>query len=1621
MEKQLLITSYFSQWLRLCTIGIFMILSWNTALAQCSFTTHTDPQELSYAGSVDIELLVEAVVSSQSSCNGNDWNVILMVGNTEIYNGLSVGTIDLLNYVGQQIMVMIEQDGLPGMGFINVVDKLPPVIRCNDVEVNCSVDLDTLNTEDDVFVDDLVCTDVTKTLLGRYNDLENYVGPFNPANWTDNAGVFGDQANFIPNASGESTTLIITGEIPVLQAPGGLFTTVCVDINCPGSISFDWSLALVPGTGLFAPNFDYAAYSINGSQTQLSNNNTTSGSVGPLALVSGDQFCFELRSNTNPGFTEATYDNFNFVADQDRCDDYCFFRKWQATDCNGMSSTCYQTITVTRPPFTNPACPDNVYVSCDETDDWEFDPDTGFPLPESTGYPTLDGEPINEMCKYDVKYTDTELSKPCDAELHLLRDWVVLDCCDQNNPDNPFRCTQIIKVVDETAPLLECPEAQTVEIRNSLSCSATWEVPAMANLEDNCNANGDITITVYPPVPATWNPNSGGVYGQVEGLPEGLNTIRIEAQDPCGNVSTCDVEVTAIDKTPPTVVAIDFSIGVGIDGYAEAPAASFDNGSHDNCRDNVYFKIIRMDQLGATTNGTTEEFAGNCANEEDDEDDLNITGIQTYFDDEVKVCCQDVGTNIQVIFRVFDVDPGMGPVSPDRMNDLGQLLDEEGNCIGTFSDQMKLLEVLDKIAPRIVGPSSFTISCEFSYDINNLDASFGGFLLNPNGLSAAYSITDPGLSTDPQITYGSIEDNCSDIFTVRENTPVEDLDDCGNGTITREYDVLDNGPNVIGTFNQVITIVPSENALEASDIDWPEDITITLDDNTCTPVLNYDNLLALDPSFVPQTDPEDWTCNQIPKPDLNIIRDYDSGLGAGLCNKIEVEWALLDWCGENRPTYTNTSFIIIEDPVGPTWTNSPADLTVSSGSNAQLTAGDVSDNCTTIADNEIEWCIEDASGSVVASGTGKSVDEVLSDGEYLAIFKAIDECNNEGRDTIKITVESAPCTNVISTIRVELDGSSSQLDRSQFLTNPLQDLSAQIAIPDLGIAAGDPAILECNDLIFTSSGATTTFSAEVSGLDNTMETCPCTIFLLDIEAPELELNTGLSFAMDDNCTKTLLIDDIVSSTSDNCGGNVYTSFAPFTTTSSLDADIEADRVRTLTITETELASGTNGIIDVIIYARDQSGRGRDESTLIEFTDPVSGGTCANTALSLFSIAGKIINESGEPVEDVQMILTGDMEKEQATGGDGNYLFDEVPVGKDYVIQASKENDVLNGVSTYDMVLISQHIRGIRALDSPFRMIAADVNKSGSITAYDIVDMRKQLLFITPTFPNNASWRFIDAGYDFPVDYNPFTTSFPELYNIDDLQSDMDIDFVAVKTGDVDGSSKANATDPGNSSTRSAHTEFLSLENRNYEAGEIVEIPVKWNGNALLGYQMTWNWNPGELEFIEVISNHPGLGQNNFGSHKADEGILIFSWHQASPLQINDLFTLKFRATRPGSLSGAISLSEDFLNAEAYTELGVHSLDLEFNSKDLPQFELLQNRPNPFSDHTVIGYHVPQSVIAELVLYDASGKNILRMTSNANEGYNEFVINATELPHKGIWYYQLKAGEHSATRTLTILD
>jgi hypothetical protein len=104
----------------------------------------------------------------------------------------------------------------------------------------------------------------------------------------------------------------------------------------------------------------------------------------------------------------------------------------------------------------------------------------------------------------------------------------------------------------------------------------------------------------------------------------------------------------------------------------------------------------------------------------------------------------------------------------------------------------------------------------------------------------------------------------------------------------------------------------------------------------------------------------------------------------------------------------------------------------------------------------------------------------------------------------------------------------------------------------------------------------------------------------------------------------------------------------------------------------------------------------------------------------------------------------------------------------------------------------------------------------------LTELRKLILGTTNSFVNNKSWRFVDKAHRFADATSAQGEAFPEIYSINNLNSNMITDFVAIKTGDVNGNAKTSNLD-NNVETRTSKTLALHTADQKIESGKEVTL------------------------------------------------------------------------------------------------------------------------------------------------------------------------------------------------------
>jgi len=432
-------------------------------------------------------------------------------------------------------------------------------------------------------------------------------------------------------------------------------------------------------------------------------------------------------------------------------------------------------------------------------------------------------------------------------------------------------------------------------------------------------------------------------------------------------------------------------------------------------------------------------------------------------------------------------------------------------------------------------------------------------------------------------------------------------------------------------------------------------------------------------------------------------------------------------------------------------------------------------------------------------------------------------------------------------------------------------------------------------------------------------------------------------------------------------------------------------------------------------------------------DIFGGEVCVTDGLgNTVEIAGLIFKENGQTVANVEVTCVAAPNPVYMTNSTGAYEFLDLPQGGDYTVTPYKNDAPENGLTALDLALIQQHILGMNLFDSPYKIIAADANNSGTISALDLVSIQNVIIGNTTSFPNNTSWRFVPEDYVFPNPMNPFSPGFPEEITLYGLGADsLSENFIAIKIGDVN----LNSTPSLNNDPSKDLVFLIDYETVAVADGEylMVDFSIK-NKNqfankreSLLAWQMELEFDPSRLMF-EKIENAslPNFNKNNIGVKFLEKGILPMIWvnpngrnEQETFAKGETLFSLKFKIRdevkldedifkiRKGRMPNSAVKNGESLNVNVLLE----------NKKSIVvkdgKWEAISNYPNPFNELTMIKFNLTESEKVTFSIFDLNGKLVYQTEEIFEKGENEIRIYETNLPNFGLYHYRLQTSKNQS--------
>ncbi len=1204
------------------------------------------------------------------------------------------------------------------------------------------------------------------------------------------------------------------------------------------------------------------------------------------------------------------------------------------------------------------------------------------------------GESNETVCNLNTKCQDMVLDGECGLPV-IMRMWTVTDWC--NAKTSVADSVQWIKVVDNTAPY--------IDFFSSIDGPQTSREVYLSTEPWLCYGQTNLTVpfgSLCGDVSWEWSLEEGSIRADgnsayVWNLWAGTHIITATAYNECnGLTNTATFVVYVNDYIAPVAIAEDQVLvsltqggNVSADGgIAKVTTTAIDAGSHDAGCGPVSTCLLLKEELENPVGiaNTYYSYSGSITKA----GDLAWSGSYLPLGYEPLQCGGPDATVYTYSVDKFGVVTRTGSVSFNVCKDYVKF------CCEDLGDNLVALVVED--AAGNTNHSWSTVTVEDKAGSTWSSCPTGPALTCENvDVWQPYSLP----------SYGGLV--CDNGFTVQEIA--RDYDEtCGDGELFIVYGAFDADGELVSQKTCSYFFAYTDAAFDPYTIKWP---------------LHYTRS-TITGSFIIGNDADvvegiNYEC-------------YDAD-GDGVADEVY---------SEETSVFMNYALECTADVVDePVWCDAKCALIAYSYEDLEAEASDACKK-TLRKHTIIDWCTyqpnygvdEDADDWFVAVEDW-TIGQACDDCDHYSVatedvpnyYFAYKEVDVDGYYTftqvIKVVDNDAPVVSADDEFVVEVTGGATAKG-DDFDGCAGSDVLTATATDVCGDSEIDPASITW--WITVSKDNKVVASKTAKGMEATMSTqegAPGDVHVIRWQATDAcgnisSATTVVTFADTKNPTPVCLQD--ISTATMNVDGSSVAIWASDYDLGSFDncsdvevyfKDEEGNAVSSLSFSCDDIANGISATQELQLYVADESGNEDfcyvtlriDDNA--DICDDVDGGAAA-------LIAGEVRTELGDMVESAKVSLN--KANTDITSVEGKYAFANTPMYNAYEVTSKKDDDYLNGVTTLDLVLIQKHVLGIEALDSPYKVISADINSDAKISGADLVDLRKLILGVYTELPSNDSWRFVDAAQSFDDVANPFPFTEALTVNLD--AEALNQDFIAAKIGDVSGNAIANSLIAAG--TRSAGTLNLEISDAAVAAGNTVSVAVTAaNFSEIAAYQFTMD--VAGLEFTGVEAGAINVTADNFAA--LDVNTVTTAWFNAEAVSTSDvLFTMNFTATADVNLSEALAVSSRVTQAAAYNA-NAEKLDINvaYNGVAASEFALYQNEPNPFDQTTTVAFELAQAGAATLTVFDVTGKTVSVVKGDFNKGYNTITLDKSDLNASGVLYYQLESGSFTATKKMVVIE
>ena len=521
--------------------------------------------------------------------------------------------------------------------------------------------------------------------------------------------------------------------------------------------------------------------------------------------------------------------------------------------------------------------------------------------------------------------------------------------------------------------------------------------------------------------------------------------------------------------------------------------------------------------------------------------------------------------------------------------------------------------------------------------------------------------------------------------------------------------------------------------------------------------------------------------------------------------------------------------------------------------------------------------------------------------------------------------------------------------------------------------------------------------------------CSYLITVKDCTPPSLLCINGLAQNLvSPECEVTFDVQDFILLANDNC-----------TPANALEFGIRLSGNGVGFPTDTSLTFGVcqQGQYPVQIWVRDENGLANACNSYVLVQE--NAGLCVCNESAEIRLHGCAHNADSARLAEytvradmlglpLQGPAIGDTTEQNPPDSCFTIAFPGLPLNGTYSgsVRAQRSGDPLDGVSTFDLVLINRHILGQQPLKNFYHVLAADVNESNSVSTFDIIEIRKLILGIYDTFPQTTTWRFIRPVPD-PLNLAAFAeVRDTYAFSVPNLLSDTLLsrfDFVGVKMGDANANATLHDLVPED---RTAPLVLLCADNR-LEAGAEYWVDFRLSEAAELdGWQLALQADARYLEIRDVR----GVPPQFVALHPSGDLRLSCLADVPQRLSPDDvLFSVLVTAKKTVRVSDVLYFNDARLAPEAYPagETAVRSLALRLG-KPSSGTVFSAPQPNPFVGETVFPVELPHAQEVLLEIFDLTGSVVYRAAYRLGAGRQAVVLPGGQLP-AGVFAYRIRAG------------